>query len=166
MGPLYTDPSQIHTYLPLDLPSSTLSDTVIQGAIEKWSRYVDDYVAGVYQVPFLPYPQTPGAITVATEMLTVYWLYVMMGMSSEKDDSRQSLWRRAHEILEKIRNLEIVLDVSPDATDGVLRSTGPLPIGPGNNPMSLARQSLEMGEPHRRTVGGVPIGWSPSDEGA
>ena len=118
---------------------------------------MDDYVAGVYKVPFAAYPDTPGAISAATEMLTVYWLYVMMGMASDKEDPRQSLWRRAHEILERIRNLEIILD-------GVLRSTGPLAAGPGQNSMSLSRQEAELGPPHRRTLGGIPLGWLPPDE--
>ena len=165
MGPLYTAPSQVRIFLPLDLPSS-LTDDTLNAAIERWSRYVDDYVAGVYKVPFAAYPDTPGAISAATEMLTVYWLYVMMGMASDKEDPRQSLWRRAHEILERIRNLEIVLDIASDATDGVLRSTGPLATGPGQNPMSLSRQGAELGPPHRRTLGGTPLGWLPPDEEA
>lgn len=163
MGPLYTDTQSVLAYLPVDL-SPNLHTPIIQGVINRWSRYVDDYLASVYRVPFAPYPQTPGMITVITEMLTVYWLYVMSGMSSEKEDPRQSLWTRAHDLLNRLRSMEITIDKVPGGEDLILRSTSPLMAGPAKGAASLTNQVRELGYPHRKILGG-PLFPLPDDEG-
>lgn len=157
-GPAYTTPNALRSYLPLDLPS-TLNNSLLSATIERWSRYVDDYLASVYRVPFPNYPATPGMITVITEMLSIYWLYVVMGMSSEKDDPRQSLWKRAHDLLEGLRSMAITIDKVPGAEDNILRSTGPMTAGPAKGAASMANQARELGSPHGKTLGGLPWFW-------
>ena len=162
MGPLYTNTQSVLTYLPQDIGGVNPVD--INGVINRWSRYVDDYLASVYRVPFAPYPNTPGMITVITEMLVVYWLYLMAGMAPEKDDPRQSLWTRAHDLLNRLRSMEITIDKAPGGEDLILRSTAPLVTGPGKNAASFLNQVRELGYPHRKILGG-PMFPSPEDEG-
>lgn len=160
-NPLYCAVADAQADLPLDLPA-TLSETKIEKAIAKWSRYVDDYLAGQYQIPFPGYPNTPGSVSMATAMLTTWWLYVNAGMSSEKDDSRQGLWNRAHEMLDKIKAREIILGSGEDL-NGAVRESPPLITGGGKSRASWAVQERELGPVHHTTTGG--FSWPrPEDE--
>lgn len=150
--PLYCAVDDIRVYLPLDLPTN-LDPDMIEVRIGKESRYVDDYLAGQYQIPFPGYPNTPGSISKATEMLVVYWLYVSAGMSSEKDDPRQNLWTRAHKILDQIRTREIILG-SGENLQGITLESSPLITGGATGPASLTNQEYALGPVHRPMSGG------------
>ena len=152
--PLYCSPGMVSTELPLDLPATAFGNEDFVRRIEMWSGYIDDYMSSVYEVPFATWPATPSTIQVACKLLVTYDSYVLAGLPSEKDDPRQSLWGRAHDLLDKIKGREITLtDNDGDPLTNPTRSTLPMGIGPANGPASFSAQAGALG-PIRGRWGG------------
>lgn len=144
--PLYCSEAMIRGELPMDLPSGAFDGGDMTLRIALWSGYIDDYLSGQYVVPFDAYPVTPSTIQVACLLLVVHYSYIISGVPTEKEDPRQSLWGRAHDILDKIRDKHIILtDNDGDPLTNPLRSTLPLMIGGSTSPASLASQSYLLG---------------------
>ena len=152
--PLYCSSEAIRAELPIDLPAGAFDQQDFETRIALWSGYIDDYLSGQYEVPFAPYPVTPAMIQVACVLLVVHYSYIISGVPTEKEDPRQSLWGRAHDILDKIKNREVVLtDNDGDPLTNPERSTLPMEIGPARGPASMAAQALFLG-PLRGRWGG------------
>lgn len=149
---LYAGVAQVKAYLPLDI--YTISDDDIEAIIQVNSRVVDDYIAAQYQIPLPEYPQAPGTVNKIVIWLTVYDLYIKAGMASEKDDPRQSNYKRAHEMLEEIRDRKIILG-SGENKYGLEDEALPILTGPGRGPASWLRQERELGNPHRKFAGNL-----------
>ena len=69
--PLYCSPAMIQAELPLDLPAGAFDNADLEQRIALWSGYIDDYLAGQYEVPFPGFPVTPATIQVACVLLVV-----------------------------------------------------------------------------------------------
>lgn len=169
--PLYCSPGMVSTELPIDLPANAFGNEDFIQRISMWSGYIDDYLSAVYNVPFKGFPQTPSTIQVVCKLLVTYDSYILAGLPSEKDDPRQSLWGRAHDLLDKIAARQITLtDNDGDATTNPERSTLPMSIGPANGPASFAEQAYALGpirgrfgdQSHRFFEGGYGV---PSTDG-
>jgi len=156
----YTAPDRVRRFLPLDIDGATFADAELNEYITTWSGYVDDYLNSVYKVPFPDYPSTPPMITQATEWLVVYDLYIRSGMATDKEDGRLSLWKRSHEILDKIKTREITLTGT-----GTLTISEPaiVPTGPALGPLSFQNQNQNLGGPHTKASGSIPLAGYPDE---
>jgi len=168
MGNAYTTIDRVVGYLPTDLDGLSFNDPVYLREIDDWSRYVDDYLNSVYVVPFPDYsatPSTPRMITLITELLVVYDLYVRAGMAADKEDPRVNLWVRAHQMLDNLRNKLVTLAGADEDGSGIKTVPAVQETGPGTGPMSFAAQNRELGPPHGRTYGGLPLSTDMLDDG-
>ena len=144
--PLYCAPAMIRAELPLDLPGNAFSDEAFEERIALWSGYIDDYLASVYDVPFEEFPATPASVQVACTLLVTYYSYIVAGLPSEKEDPRQSLWGRAHDILDKINARQLTLtDMDGDPATNPKRSTLAMMIGASQSPASMLSQDWHFG---------------------
>ena len=160
---MYTSVERLKNYLPVDIDGIAFNDAVYAQVIETWSRYVDDQISNVYKVPLPDFPDTPMMITVITEYLATYDLYVRSGMAADKDDPRVDLWFRAHQMLDQIKAKEVVLAGTDEVGTGIADVAASMETGPGTGPMSFHRQNLALGGPHTRTYGGMPL-WDSNEE--
>lgn len=158
--PLYCSEDMIRSELPIDLPSGSFTSDEVTGRVGMWSGFIDDYLAGQYTVPFAAYPQTPSSVTIACIYLVVHYSYILAGVPTEKEDPRQSLWGRAIDLLDKIRDRTLILtDNDNDPNTNPARSTLPLMIGPSTTPGSLMSQQFLLGPTfgqRGQVYGGLP----------
>jgi hypothetical protein len=144
--PLYCSEAMVRSELPIDLPSGSFDSADLTQRIAMWSGFIDDYLAGQYDVPFSAFPFTPSTITIACILLVVHYSYILAGVPTEKEDPRQSLWGRALDLLDKVRDRTIILtDNDGDPSTNPARSTLPLMIGPSQSPASLMSQRFLLG---------------------
>lgn len=141
----YCTVERIRQELPARVPPE-ITDPVIAGLIEEWSRYCDGYVAARYP---LPLPLTPPQLEVATRMLVVHDLHVRLGLFRGEPNREHNLWAQAHKILEAIRDGKLPLV----GLDGSGNETTPAPSGMPRvvsrddyrGPMSLSSQARRFG---------------------
>lgn len=154
--PLYCSVDMVRAELPIDLPTGAFENDDVERRIALQSGYIDDYLSGQYEVPFRDFPQTPASIQLACILLVVHYSYIISGVPTEKEDPRQSLWGRAHDILDKIRSREIILtDNDGDPLTNPVRSTLPLGLGAARGQASMTAQAFALGPMRGRWYSGM-----------